>query len=147
LFVDTLSSELLRLMKDINGNGWAIQRYDVSRNDLVTNVKSIIRNAYQADSINVKAVLLVGHIPVPYSGNLNPDGHPDHLGAWPADMYYGDMDGNWTDNSTSSGGASKPWNSNSPGDGKFDQSAMPSPVELAVGRVDFYNMTCYANKN
>ena len=34
-----------------------------------------------------------------------------------------------------------------PGDGKFDQSNMPSDVELAVGRVDFHNMTCFSNKN
>ncbi|HUS35329.1 MAG TPA: chitobiase/beta-hexosaminidase C-terminal domain-containing protein, partial [Verrucomicrobiae bacterium] len=31
-------------------------------------------------------------------------------------------------------------------DGKFDQSELPSDVELEVGRVDLYNMTCFANK-
>ena len=40
-----------------------------------------------------------GHVPVPYSGDIVPDGHmPDHVGAWPCDGFYGDMDGTWTDN-------------------------------------------------
>mgnify|MGYP000013517969 CR=1 FL=1 len=30
---------------------------------------------------------------MPYSGNIYPDGHTDHRGAWPADTYYGDIDG------------------------------------------------------
>src|SRR5205807_5417793 len=33
-----------------------------------------------------------------------------------------------------------------PGDGRFDQSEIPSDLELAVGRVDLSNMTCYSNK-
>jgi len=56
-------------------------------------VKSIIINEYIADPANVKAVFLLGQIPLPYSGYLNPDGHSDHKGAWPADAYYADMDG------------------------------------------------------
>ena len=35
------------------------------------------------DPINTKAVYLLGRIPVPYSGFINPDSHPDHEGAWP----------------------------------------------------------------
>jgi hypothetical protein len=33
-----------------------------------------------------------------------------------------------------------------PGDGKFDQSTIPSDLELEVGRVDLANMTCFSNK-
>jgi hypothetical protein len=145
-YSSALSAELSRMQWDLAGDGWTVLRHDVSRNDSVVNIKEIIKADYYSDPSAVKAVFIFGHVPVPYSGNINPDGHPDHLGAWPADAYYGDMDGSWTDNSVSSGGASKPWNSNAPGDGKFDQSSLPSNVEAAVGRVDFYNMTCYANK-
>ena len=142
-----LAPELKRLEWDLAGDGWVVVRRDVSRNDSVPNIKNIIKNEYYADPANVKAVFLFGHIPVPYSGNFAPDGHGDHNGAWPADLYYGDMDGNWTDSSTYSSGATRPTNQNRPGDGKFDQSDMPSDVEIAVGRVDMYNMTCYSNKS
>ena len=60
---------------------------------LIKSFKNLILNDYAIDTTNIKAVFLFGHIPVPYSGNINPDGHPDHLGAWPADVYYGDVDG------------------------------------------------------
>lgn len=145
-FSTSLAAELTRMEWDLAGDGWTVLRRDVSRNDSTPNIKNLIRSIYNADPSNTKAVFLFGHIPVPYSGNFNPDGHPDHQGAWPADVYYGDMDGNWSDSSTYSSGASRPSNQNSPGDGKFDQSEMPSSAEIAVGRVDFSNMTCYANK-
>ena len=64
-------------------------------------------------------------------GNLAPDGHGEHYGAWPADVYYGDVNGAWTDNSVWSTGAAWPRNHNVPGDGKFDQTTIPSQVELA----------------
>jgi len=67
--------------------------------------------------------------------NLRPDGHIQHRGAWACDGYYGEMNGNWTDNSVNSTGAATPWNHNVPGDGKLDQSDFPSSVELMVGRV------------
>lgn len=142
-----LAAELRRMEWDLAGDGWTVLRQNVSPTDSVRKIKDVIRSFYNSDRASVKAVYLFGHIPVPYSGNLNPDGHPDHQGAWPADVYYGDMDGNWTDSSTYSGGAERAPNKNVPGDGKFDQSEMPSPAELAVGRVDLFNMTCYANKS
>src|SRR5688572_27275120 len=146
-YASQLSSELQRLEWDLAGDGWTVLRRDVSRNDSVANVKNVIKAAYQTDPSNMKAVFLFGHVPVAYSGNFAPDGHGDHVGAWTADMYYGDMDGNWSDNSVNNSGADKPWNDNVPGDGKFDQSNMPSDVELAVGRVDFHHMTCFSNKS
>ena len=81
-----LQSELRRLEWDLAGDGWIVLRHDVSRNDSVVNIKNIIKADYNSDPSGVKAVFLFGHVPVPYSGNLNPDGHGDHLGAWPADM-------------------------------------------------------------
>jgi hypothetical protein len=145
-YASQLSAELNRLQQDLAGDGWTVLRHDVARNDSVVNVKNLIKADYNADSANVKAVFLFGHAPVPYSGLLNPDGHADHYGAWPADVYYGDMDGNWTDSSVNytqnvnTDPADAARLSNVPGDGKFDQTTIPSPVELQVGRVDLANM-------
>src|SRR5690606_8841470 len=83
---------------------------------------------------------------VPYSGDLFPDGHPNHKGAWPADVFYADMDGVWTDHLVTSTNAERQVNWNLPNDGKYDQSQIPSSLELMLGRVDLHNMTCYANK-
>jgi hypothetical protein len=144
-FVDSLAPEITRLVKDISGDGWIVEKYNVSRFDQVTYIKSIITNAYYSDPGNVKALLLLGHIPVPYSGNINPDGHPDHTGAWPADVYYADIDGVFTDFSVFNDTASHPANINVPGDGKFDQSEIPSDIELQIGRIDLSNLPAFPN--
>ncbi len=146
LYAANLATELSRLQQDLVGDGWVVVRHDVSRNDTPVNIKNIIHSDYANDPANVRAVFLFGHIPVPYSGNINPDGHPNHQGAWPADVYYADMDGSWTDNSVSNTSAERQANWNIPGDGKFDQNELPSSAELEVGRVDLSNMTCYSNK-
>lgn len=143
-FSSALNLEIQRLVKDIEGDGWEVKKHDVNRNASVYHVKSIILQDYHADSLNLKAIFLLGHVPVPYSGNINPDGHPDHLGAWPADCYYGDIDGNWTDQFITSTTASPARTQNVPGDGKFDQSTIPSDLELQVGRVDFSNMPAFS---
>jgi hypothetical protein len=141
-----LSAELARLQQDLVGDGWTVLRHDVGRTDSVASVKALIKADYAADPANVKSVFLFGHIPVPYSGQLNPDGHPDHVGAWPADVYYGDVDDDWTDNSVNyvqtlnTDPADAARITNVPGDGKFDQTDIPSNVELQVGRVDLSNM-------
>src|SRR5579859_3682294 len=122
-FTASLTNELVQLQQDLIGDGWSVIRLDVSRSDTVVNVKSLIRAVYQTDPANVKCLFLFGHVPVPYSGNIVPDGHaPDHQGAWPCDGYYGDMDGTWTDTSVNVSRATDPRNRNVPGDGKFDQS-------------------------
>jgi hypothetical protein len=134
---DSLEPSLFRLMKDISGDGWAVKRFDVSRFDTVSLLKQLIVDTYNGTN-DLKALLLFGHIPVPYSGELNPDGHPEHLGAWPADVYYGDMDGDYTDYNVYNTSAARPENWNVPFDGKFDNTVMPSDVELQVGRVDLF---------
>src|ERR1041384_4281171 len=145
-YAANLAAELTRLQQDLAGDGWTVLRHDVGRNDSAASVKNLIKADYNADPANVKSVFLFGHVPVPYSGELNPDGHPDHVGAWPADAYYGDMDGSWTDNSVNytqtinTDPADAARMSNRPGDGKFDQTTLPSTVELQVGRVDLANM-------
>jgi len=145
VFTDSCSSQLTQLMKDINGDGWQVIRHDISRNLSDTSVHSMIVHDYQTQP-NVKAVLLLGHIAVPYSGSLNPDGHPNHLGAWPADVYYGSMNSSaWTDYyayDTAAGTIAA--NINIPGDGKFDQTVIPTVVSLQVSRVDFNNMPSFS---
>jgi len=136
---DALTNELARLQMDLVGDGWEVLRHDVAPDQSVTSVKALIAADYLADPRNVRAVFLFGHVPVPYSGELNPDMHDDHLGAWPADVYYGDIAGVWTDRVVDFT-ASRPENDNLLNDGKFDQSLIPSPVELEVGRVDLSNL-------
>lgn len=142
-----LASELNQLQSDLTGEGWTVIRRDVSMNDSPQSVKQVIKSVYDSDPANVKAVFLFGHVPVPYSGDIVPDGHENHKGAWPADVYYADMDGNWTDSTVNTTSAEREANRNTPGDGKFDQGILPTPTELMIGRVDLNNMTCYANKN
>ena len=136
-----LTNELAQLEQDLAGDGWSVLRLEVNRHDSVLHVKDLIKSHYHADPTGVKCVFLFGHVPVPYSGNLVPDGHaPDHQGAWPCDGFYGDMDGLWTDQSVNVSVASDPRNRNVPGDGKFDQSTFPAPLKLMVGRVDLSNL-------
>jgi hypothetical protein len=142
-FSDSCALALANLMYDLRGDGWQLIRHDVPRSLTDAAVKAIITNDYNTQP-DVKAVLLVGHIAVPYSGKLNPDGHPDHLGAWPADVYYATMPGSWTDVSVNDTSSWYPLNDNIPGDGKWDQTTIPGSVVLQVSRIDFYNMPAFA---
>lgn len=139
----TLSTEIARMEEDLWGDGWQVIRLNVDRADSVTQVHDRIQQIWTADPTNVRSVFLLGHVPVPYSGNLNPDGHPDHQGAWPCDAFLGEMNGTWTDQTINNTNASRPENQNTIGDGKFDQSTIPGDVELEVGRVDFANMPAF----
>lgn len=142
------AAELVTLQNDLIGDGWSVIRHDVARggdNDPsgAPAVKQLIQADYLKDPHEVKAVYLFGHVPVPYSGDFVPTAHAnEHKGAFPADVYYGDMDGVWTDTVVNDKTAISPRTScwNVPGDGKFDQSWAPSEVELQVGRVDLWGM-------
>jgi hypothetical protein len=128
---------------DLKGDGWKVSRVIVSSSDSPQSVKNQIRAIYnQAPQVRT-SVALFGAIPVPYSGNIFPDGHPNHQGAWPADTFYGDMDGTWTDTSVNSVVAERDVNWNVPGDGKFDQSQIPADIKLEVGRIDLSNLTAF----
>jgi hypothetical protein len=145
--VTGLQNELKRYESDLIGDGWEVLRKDISGNASVQYVKSIIRDFYNSDPENVKSVFLFGHIPVPYSGSKAYDGHTiEHDGAWPADMYYGNMNEKiWRDEFINSTTAVRYENRNVPGDGKFDLSTLPDSVKisLAIGRVDFYNLPAF----
>ncbi len=139
----SLAKELARLEHDLAGDGWEVIRRDVARDGKVTDVKKFIVREYRKDPKQVNTVFIFGHVPIPYSGNLNPDGHKNHVGAWPADLYYGDIDGKWTDRKKHKY-YPRANQANDPGDGKFDQSSVPpDSIELAVGRVDLSDMPAF----
>lgn len=147
-----LQEELADFADDLTLDGWVVVRNDVPRMSVspddtsaaagiaraaeLATMKLAITNFYSADKTNSRAVVLIGRVPVPYSGKINPDGHTDHVGAWPADMYYADVNGKWTDNAQNHIGAAPRLN-NVVGDGKLDQSQAPTVLELEVGRIDF----------
>jgi len=142
-----LASELTRLEGDLRGDGWLVLRHDIPSTHTPPQVKALISADHSAYPGQVKSVVIIGHVAVPYAGNIVPDGHtPDHQGAWPADTYYADLSGTWTDTSVNTVGASRSENHNIPGDGKFDQSTIPAastqPI-LAVGRVDLWGFASH----
>ncbi len=136
--------ELWQLEQDIRLDGWQVYILKVDRNETDVAVKSRIKTLYNTDSTKFKAVLLLGHVPVPYSGDFAYDGHTNHQGAWPADMFYGDMDGTWTDATVSNTTPSRVQNDNVPADGKWDHTSIPSDIELQVGRIDFHSLPAFS---
>jgi hypothetical protein len=139
-----LTNELAQLRDDLNGDGWLVVQQNVDANATPTSVHITVAAEYNASPAQTKAVYILGHVPVPYSGNMAPDGHSYHQGAWACDGYYGEMNGTWTDASVNNAGSSYPWNHNIPGDGKYDQNDLPSALELQVGRVDLSRCDVFA---
>jgi hypothetical protein len=138
-----LAAEIRRLVRDLEGDGWIVLRHDVDPASKPADVKAVIKKDWEADREKVRSLFLLGHVPVPYSGRYNPDGHQDHIGAWPADSFYGDMDVEWTDTAIDFPGAARAEGKNVPGDGKYDPSQIPSDLELEVGRVDLGRMPAF----
>ena len=143
---NVLAPQLDTLRRDLRGEGWQTHLLTADASDPVTAVQANIV-ALQQQVGNVAAVYLLGNVPVPYSGDVFPDGHFDHRGAWPADVYYGAWSGNWTDTQVNVTGATRPQNHNIPGDGKFDQSTLNLAPDAAVGRVDFTNLPAFAQSD
>ncbi len=137
-----LTEELTRLETDLIGDGWRVRRLIVSRADPVSFTRDRIIDECAGDA-SVTTVFLLGHIPVPYSGNVVA-AHADHHGAYPADVYYAELDGPWTDDSVTNTTASRTQNHNVPGDGKFDQTLIPSDVDLSIGRVDLFDLPAFS---
>lgn len=143
---DSLRSSIEQYEEDLIGSGWQVSRVIVSRSKTAKQVKDIILS-YNG----LRALALIGHIPVPYSGFYSgsgdwppPDGHIEgsgnHTGAWAADTYYAELTGSWTDNTVNCTTGHENRLHNIPGDGKFDQSKIPGEVELEVGRIDLTSL-------
>ena len=143
-YVSPLKNEIAQYENDLKNDGWEIKKHSILRTENVTNVKAKIYKEWLADSMNIKNVILFGNIPVPYSGDIAPDGHPDHEGAWPADVYYTTFDLAWTDNFINISVASRNENKNVKGDDKFDQSYIwPALSKIPIGRIDFTKMPAF----
>ena len=141
-----LAPEIDQYIADLVSEGWTVTVKYVPRveqfdGNKVKQMKDLILEEYGKDPVNFSTVVLLGRVAVPYSGLIAPDGHSNHVGAWPCDMYYGSIyETFWTDFSVNNTSASDPRNHNIPGDGKFDQNTPGSEISFAVGRIDFYNM-------
>lgn len=132
-----IADEVVRYWADVEADGWRVRTLLIPTDSSAASIKESIVALYQENPTDRHALFLVGQVPVPYSGNIYPDGHTNHIGAWPADVYYADVDGSWTDSSVDNTSASSSRNHNVPGDGKWDQSYLPTDVEMEVGRIDF----------
>lgn len=142
-YITTLSNEIKLFEMNLIAEGWILERFNIGRTQSVASVKQLVKSSYQGSPIETKGIIILGHVPIPYSGDLNPDGHPDHRGAWPTDLYYIDTLSNyWTDISVNDTVASRNENKNIPGDGKFDQSNLPQSL-MFVSRIDLYNMPIF----
>ncbi len=141
--IPATNTHTIQFIEDLEKESWLVELVEVDEADSTTYVKSLIKGIYDLDTLLVRSVVLIGHVPVPYSGNIAPDGHGNHLGAWSADTYYDDMDGAWTDTLVNNTGAAGTRNDNVPGDGKFDQGTFVD-LELSVGRIDLSNLTLFS---
>ncbi len=156
---EPLAIEIERLANDLKNEGCntiikSAPRAEKFDKDKVKATKNLIINEYNANK-DITTVLLIGRIPVPYSGNFQavqgqnypPDGHPEHVPAWPADMYYGSLtDYIWTDVSVNIANVQgqREENKNIPGDGKFDLTVLGNNIiHLSIGRIDLFNMKAF----
>ncbi len=159
-YLNAIDSELELYKMDLIADGFIPVIKYVNRSTNVENIKTYITDEYAITSTPFFGVILLGNVPVPYSGDYKatgffpPDGHtttaapPSHEGAWATDLYYGDMSVStlWTDTITNNLGA-RAANNNIPGDGKFDQTAMPSAIEVPIGRVDLTDLPAFSQSD
>lgn len=145
-----LADEIAQFKSDLAGDGYfvverLVPRAETFDREKVEFVKNIIKSEYLLDSFSLNTAIFLGRVPVPYSGDYTIDGHrPEHEGAWPADAYYADVDGNWTDTAKACVVAMSERQHNYPGDGKFDNWHIPTPVEFETGRIDLFNLPDYS---
>lgn len=150
-----LSSELEQLKRDLTGEGWFVTEVFATRiegwdsGDAVVQVKQQLLDVWDAAPANDKPshLFVIGHVPVPRSGLdvQPPDGHQNSNGALGSDSYYADLDGIYTDAATFDP-AYVLYDLNArnfPNDYKWDQDFIPSELELAFGRIDFYEIGSY----
>lgn len=142
---DALPTEIQRWATDVQGDGWNVEIFSTPSSSSVTEIKDYINSWYDPTDGDHSTIFILGDIAVPYSGEINPDGHDNHVGAWPCDGFYGDIDDHlWTDVSVNNTTASDNRNRNIPGDGKYDQSIFPSTLEIEVGRADLSNLPAFS---
>ena len=142
-----LATEIEELKIDYIKDGWQVIQREVDATDNPTDVRVMIQDLYATEN-ELKSVFILGHVPIAYSGDIFPDTHFELRGAYPADCFYGEMDGTWTDQTVNNTSANFDIYHNIVGDGRLDQSIIPTgEVELAVGRVDFFDMPSFGSSN
>lgn len=145
--VTPLATEIEELKMDYIKDGWQVIQREVASTYNPTDIRTMIQNLYATES-ELKSIFILGHVPIAYSGDIFPDTHFELRGAYPADCFYGEMDGTWTDQTVNNTTANFAIYHNVVGDGRFDQSIIPTgEVELAVGRVDFFDMPSFGSSN
>lgn len=148
---------LERLLADLVGDGWKIKTitapyfannswsslnnssWGLHGHDAVRDIRDRIREIYYGDPDNVKLIYFLGHTPLAQSGTRvsHPDGHGSR-GAYVTDFYFADVDGFWTDNLTNTESPAVGLELDLPnfkGDGIFDNTFMPSRLEMGFGRM------------
>ena len=187
---ERIADSLARYTADLIAEGWEVaqhrvprhvdadpsdfdcRRYDVEalpRNKAhLLAIKALIRREYEAHPGIPQVAVLIGHPTIPQSGWAAEDGHVDcqdpagiHLGAWPADLFYGDLTGTWTDTRSFKTGCPDCPRSqcvycilgNEAGDGRWDQNELPpepdgSPgrIEVPLGRIDFARLSHFDSR-
>lgn len=143
-YATPLQTELDQLKNDLIGDGWNVIRKDFAATTQDTVLKNWVIDTYNQPGVEVKSLLIIGHFAIPYSGNFAPDGHTERIGAQPADVFYADIDGGWTDSTVTTNNTGLIYTPNVPNDGNWDQSVIPSSAELQVGRIDMHGMTGFA---
>lgn len=143
---DTLSTEIEQFKQDLIADSWIVETHSVPRAETfnpiaVRKVKRLINSYFYRFGNELKAVVLVGRVPVPYSGNYAFDGHSNHSGAFPSDLFYVCKDCLWTDDSEFNNNALRTENHNLPFDGKYDQTTFVGTIVAAIGRIDFFGLT------
>ncbi len=157
-----LATEINQLKNDLSANGWLVTISYAGRYEKASTIKARIISMNALAKPAFRSLYIIGHVRVPYSGMLRnidsayacaypPDGHIEgsgnHTGAWPADLYYGDLTGIYSDmlGPVKTGSDSRNWNV--AGDGKFDQCKVLDNVTIEVGRVDLYNMPQFSKND
>lgn len=141
-----LEKEISRFANDLVADGWHSKIEIVPRSmtfnpNEVRKVKRIVNKYKSLWGKKFQALILVGKVPVPYTGNYTFDGHSDHIGAFPSDLVYVVEDSHLTDEVEYNISANREENWNVPFDGKYDQTTVPSKINIAIGRIDFSNLT------
>jgi hypothetical protein len=138
-----IPASVTKLKDLLAADGWRVLQRNVSASASPREIRNLIRTDYLADRSNVNTVFILGHVPVPYLGNPNPDGHGRR--ALPGDGFYGDMDGNYTyEAAYTSTIWPEPRHQNTADDDKPIENIFPgNGLELAVGRVDFSNLPVF----
>ena len=140
-----LESEINAFKKDLIADRWDVLIKTVPREEnfdfeKVSQTKELVLNVYETNP-DLRTILVLGRVPIPFSGFYTPDGHaPDNRGAWPCDSYYADVDGIWSDDTISAFVPNFEWHTNTKGDGKFDNNFIPSDIEFEIARIDFFDL-------